>query len=133
HPIGGDQPGILFTGDTLFVNGCGRIFENDTKTMLNSLLKLAALPDDTLVYCGHNYTVENYEFALSLEPDNEALRKRLEQVRQAKQEVPSTISQEKQTNPFLRADTSEIKAALDMSTAKTEDVFAELRHRKDVF
>ena len=132
-----NQPGILFTGDTLFVNGCGRILEGNAQTMLNSLLKLASLPDDTLVYCGHDYTVENYEFALTLEPDNEAIRKRLEEVKQAvsegRQTIPSTISQEKQTNPFFRAGTSEIKAALNMSGAKTEDVFAELRRRKDIF
>ena len=137
YPTNSNQPGILFTGDTLLVNGCGRLLEGNARTMLNSLLKLASLPDDTLVYCGHDYTVENYEFALTLEPDNEAVRKRLKEVRQAvsegRQTVPSTIFQEKQTNPFFRAGTSEIKAALNMSGAKTEDVFAELRRRKDIF
>ena len=129
---------ILITQSSrLFVNGCGRILEGNARTMLNSLLKLGSLPDDTLVYCGHDYTLENYEFALTLEPDNEAVRKRMEKVKQAVSEgrktVPSTISQEKQTNPFFRAGTSEIKAALNMSGTKTEDVFAELRRRKDIF
>ena len=137
YPPNSNQPGVLFTGDTLFINGCGRILESNAQTMLNSLLKLASLPDDTLVYCGHDYTVENYEFALTLEPDNKAVRKCLEEVKQAvsedRQIVPSTISEEKQTNPFFRAATSEIKTALNMSGAKTEDVFAELRRRKDVF
>lgn len=137
YPPNSNQRGAVFTGDTLFINGCGRILQGNARTMLNSLLKLASLPDDTLVYCGHDYTVENYEFALTLEPDNEALRKRLKEVKQAlsqgRQIVPSTISQEKKTNPFFRAGTSEIKAALNMSGAKTEDVFAELRQRKDIF
>lgn len=137
HPVSSNQPGILFTGDTLFVNGCGRLFECDARTMLNSLLKLVSLPDDTLIYPGHDYTVENYEFALTIEPDNEAIKTRLQQLRQivdqGGQTVPSTILQEKITNPFLRADTSEIKASLNMSGGKTEDVFAELRRRKDIF
>ena len=132
-----NKKGVVFTGDTLFVNGCGRILECEASTMLDSLLKLASLPDDTLVYCGHDYTVENYKFALTIEPDNEAIQKRLEEVRQAvskgSQTVPSTIFQEKATNPFLRADTVAIKAALNMQGAQAVEVFAELRRRKDIF
>ena len=131
------KKGILFTGDTLFVNGCGRIFECGAMTMLDSLLKLASLPDETLIYCGHNYAAENCEFALSIEPDNAAVKERLQQIKQlqakGKPTVPSTILQEKAANPFLRADTAEIKAALNMPGAKRVDVFAQLRQRKDVF
>jgi hydroxyacylglutathione hydrolase len=98
---------------------------------------LASLPDDTLVYCGHDYTLENYEFALTVERDNEAVKQRLHEVKQAErqggQTVPSTILQERTTNPFLRADTPGIKAALDMPQAQAVEVFAELRRRKDVF
>jgi hydroxyacylglutathione hydrolase len=105
--------------------------------MWDSLLKLASLPEETLVYCGHDYTLENYEFALSIEPDNEIVKKRLNEVRQVirrgEPTVPSTISQEKSTNSFLRADTPEIRAALGMRDARAVEVFAELRRRKDVF
>jgi hydroxyacylglutathione hydrolase len=128
---------ILWTGDTLFVGGCGRILECDARTMWNSLLKLASLPDDTLVYCGHDYTQENYEFALTIEPDNEAVKQRfqgiIETVRTGGLTVPSVIFQEKATNIFLRSDTEEVKTALNMPRAGIVDVFAELRRRKDVF
>lgn len=129
--------GMLWTGDTLFIGGCGRLFECDPQTMWDSLLKLASLPDDTLVYCGHDYTVENYEFALSIEPDNDAVKKRLDEIRrtvgQEGLSVPSSISQEKMTNVFLRADSSELRAALGMKDAPAGEIFAELRRRKDHF
>jgi len=128
---------IVWTGDTMFINGCGRIFECDAETMLDSLLNLASLPPDTLVYCGHDYTVENYEFALSIEPDNENVRKRLREVKEILRAgghpVGSTILQERKTNPFLRTDTPEIKAALGMANADATKVFAQMRLRKDVF
>ncbi|MHC4395409.1 MAG: hydroxyacylglutathione hydrolase [Planctomycetota bacterium] len=133
QPTDSNEPGVLWTGDTLFVNGCGRILETDAGTMLDSLLKLAKLPDDTLVYCGHNYTVENYEFALTIEPDNEAVKERLREVKKTTRAVPSTIMQEKTTNPFLRSDTPGIKAGFGMPNAGTVEVFAEMRRRKDVF
>ena len=136
-PSNGDKSGILWTGDTLFVGGCGRLLECDAQTMRQSLLRLASLPNETLVYCGHDYTLENYEFASSIEPDNPAVRQRLDEIKQAHRQgrptVPSTMLQEKATNPFLRADTPELKAALKMSQARAADVFAELRRRKDVF
>ena len=129
--------GILWTGDTLFAGGCGRVFECDAETMLHSLLRLAALPDETRVCCGHNYTLENYEFALNIEPDNQTLKERLEQIREAQsrggQAAHSTILQERTTNPFLRCDTAEMKSALNMSGASAVEVFAELRRRKDIF
>jgi hydroxyacylglutathione hydrolase len=128
---------IVWTGDTMFINGCGRIFECDAETMLDSLLNLATLPADTLVYCGHDYTLENYEFALNIEPDNEAVKERLREVKEilrvAGYPVGSTILQERKTNPFLRTDSPEIKAALDMVNADPAQVFAQMRRRKDVF
>ncbi len=137
QPSEDNRNGILWTGDTLFVGGCGRLLECNAQSMWNSLLRLASLPDDTLVYCGHDYTVENYEFALSIEPGNQAVRQRLQQILEAQraggQTVPSTMLQERTTNPFLRAGTSELRAALNMPRAKAVEVFAELRRRKDVF
>jgi len=143
---GDNKSGILWTGDTLFVGGCGRLLECDAQVMLNSLRKLASLPEATCLYCGHDYTVENYEFALSIEPSNQAVKQRLQQIKQAQKAgprrlasqseeagVPSTILQERTTNPFLRADTPEIKNALNMPQAGTVEVFAELRRRKDAF
>ena len=128
---------ILWTGDTLFAGGCGRIMECNAKTMFDSLLTLASLPDDTLVYCGHDYTLENYEFAMTIEPDNKAVKQRLQEIKQTIASggfaVPSTILQEKTTNIFLRSDTNDIKTALKMPGAGAVDVFAELRRRKDVF
>jgi len=125
-----DRSGILFTGDTLFTGGCGRIFECDAKTMWNSLKKIAALPNDTLIYPGHNYTKENYEFALTIDPENQAIRNLLEQADFA---PPSTIAREKQTNIFLRAATPQIKKALAIPTASNPETFAQLRRKKDAF
>lgn len=102
---------ILFTGDTLFLMGCGRLFEGTPAQMYDSLLKIAALPDETLIYCGHEYTVEATAFCLSIEPDNEDLRKRRieERAKEARGEptVPATLALEKKTNVFLRARTLE--------------------------
>lgn len=135
-PVEG-MPGVVYTGDTLFVGGCGRLLEGDAATMWQSLGKLAALPPDTLVYCGHDYTLENYEFALTIDPDNRRLRERLAEVQKAIEygqlTVPSTIAQEKATNLFLQADRPALKTALGMSDAPPEQVFAELRRRKDLF
>jgi len=133
RPADGDTNGILWTGDTLFIGGCGRLFGSDAQTMWKSLQKLASLPDNTLVYCGHDYTVENYEFALSIEPDNQTVRQRLNDIQKTGKTVPSTILQERTTNIFLHAGTSEVKTALNMSKAKDFEVFAELRRRKDIF
>ncbi|MHC4617802.1 MAG: hydroxyacylglutathione hydrolase [Planctomycetota bacterium] len=137
RPAGESESGAVWTGDTMFVGGCGRLLECDAEAMWDSLQSLACLPDRTLVYCGHDYTAENYEFALGIEPDNTAVRRRLEEVRRAESEgrptVPSTMAQERATNPFLRAGTPEIKKALNMSGARAAEVFAELRRCKDVF
>ena len=135
EPAGAQEPPIVWTGDTLFVAGCGRIFEATAESMYESLMKLAQLPDETVVCCGHDYTVENYEFASSLEPDNKVLENLLEQAKHARKRLRaiSTMSQEKETNPFLRADSPQIRAALKMPKAKAIEIFTELRHRKDSF
>jgi hydroxyacylglutathione hydrolase len=132
-PSPANASGILWTGDTMFVGGCGRLFEGNARTMWGSLQELASLPDDTLVYCGHDYTLENYEFALSIEPGNQEVAQRLRDMKHSGRTVPSTILQERTTNPFLRAGTAELKAALEMPQASDVEVFAELRRRKDIF
>jgi hydroxyacylglutathione hydrolase len=130
-------PGIVFTGDTLFVGGCGRPMECDAHVLWESLMRLAALPDETLVYCGHDYTAENHEFALSIEPNNRTVRQRLHEATrdaaQGRPTVPSTIARERATNIFLRAGESTVRAAVGMIEASAEQVFAELRRRKDLF
>ena len=137
EPSAGNKNGILWTGDTLFIGGCGRLLECNAKSMAESLQKLASLPDDTLVYCGHDYTLENYEFALGIEPENQVVKERLEQIKQMLKRgeltVPSTMLQERNTNCFLRAGTPELKAALGMQDAQAVEIFAELRRRKDIF
>ncbi len=136
-PSNENNAGILWTGDTLFIGGCGRLLECNAQTMWSSLQKLAALPERTNVYCGHDYTLENYQFALEIEPQNQAVKNRRNEIRQKQQHgeftIPSTISQEKETNIFLRAGTPEIKTALNIPQADDVETFAELRRRKDVF
>jgi hydroxyacylglutathione hydrolase len=128
---------MVFTGDTLFVGGCGRLFTHSPEMMWFSLSRLAALPPDTEVYCGHDYTLEDLEFALDLEPDNEAVKARLEQIRtlveSGQPTVPSTIGLELASNPFLRANDPVLRRALGMQNATDVEVFAEVRRRKDRF
>lgn len=128
---------LLFCGDTLFSMGCGRLFEGTPAQMHHSLGRLAALPDDVRVYCGHEYSESNGKFALMLEPGNAALQKRMEEVRvlraQGKPTVPTTLAQEKATNPFLRTHSQEIRRNLAMPDAGAEAVFTEIRRRKDAF
>jgi len=130
-------PGIVWTGDTLFVGGCGRPMECDATSLWQSLTRLASLPDDTLVYCGHDYTAENYEFALTIEPDNQLVQQRLRDVeraaRQGQPSVPSTIAQEHATNIFFRAGEAAVRAALNMNESEPGHAFAELRRRKNRF
>ena len=136
-PGGTGASGVVYTGDTLFVGGCGRLLEGDARTMWQSLQKLAALPPETLVYCGHDYTVENYEFAVSLDPAHRRFRERLAEVQKTVEydrlTVPSTIAQERTTNIFLLAGHPQIKVALEMPDSPDAEVFAELRRRKDAF
>jgi len=132
-----DDDHAVFTGDTLFAMGCGRLFEGTPGMMWNSLSKLMRLPDDTRVYCGHEYTLNNGRFALTLEPGNTDLQSRMEEVRalRAKDQptIPSTIGLEKRTNPFLRPGAGEIRRTLAMPGATDIEVFAEMRRRKDAF
>ncbi len=130
---------LLFCGDTLFACGCGRVFEGTAEEMHASLAKLAALPDDTLVYCGHEYTLANIAFAKSVEPGNAALaaRERDDAATRAanRPTLPSTIGREKATNPFLRAHEPAVIAAADKylgaRAASPVAVFAALRDWKN--
>jgi hydroxyacylglutathione hydrolase len=127
----------VFTGDTLFAMGCGRLFEGTPDMMWSALSKLMRLPDDTRVYCGHEYTEANGRFALTVEPDNAQLQARMDDVRQARAKglptIPSNIGLEKKTNPFMRAESREIRRTLGLENASNVDVFAETRRRKDKF
>ena len=138
--VAADQ-GWLFCGDTLFAGGCGRLFEGTPEQMTASLAKFAALPDDTAVYCAHEYTVSNLRFAIAAEPDNLRLAERLahEQQRRTRGEatVPSTIGLEKQTNPFLRyREPGVLKALQAQGKLERNDpvaAFAALREWKNAF
>jgi hydroxyacylglutathione hydrolase len=135
------QLNTVFTGDTLFIAGCGRVFEGRAQTMVDSLAKLSALPDSTQVYCGHEYTEKNLRFALTLEPNNQALKAKHEWAKQMRAEgkytIPSTIGDEKQFNPFLRTGSPELRASLQKIDPALPDetvaVFAKARELKDKF
>lgn len=126
---------LLFAGDTLFVIGCGRLFEGTPAEMWNSLTKLMALPDGTALYCGHEYTLSNAEFAARLEPNNIDLQTRLIEIRaqRAKNQstLPSTIGMEKRTNPFLRPDSTEIRETIGMQDEDNVAVFGKIRELKN--
>lgn len=128
---------LVFTGDTLFSMGCGRLFEGDAAMMLDSINKLKALPDDTLVYCAHEYTATNARFAQDVDPDNAELAQRAEivsQLRAANEPtVPTLLQLEKQTNPFLRTDDPQLRASLGMMDADEVAVFAALRERRNQY
>ncbi len=128
---------VVFVGDTLFSLGCGRLFEGSAEQLWGSLQRLLELPDATRVYCAHEYTLANARFALTVEPDNPALRARVEQVRALRARdastIPTTLGQERRTNPFLRPDSEEVCLRLGLSGAPVAQVFAELRRRKDHF
>ena len=127
----------LFCGDTLFVMGCGRLFEGTTEQMWHSLQKLKALPASTRIYCAHEYTQTNGRFALSVEPDNRQLVQRMDEVDQLRARwvptVPSTIAQELSTNPFFREDSPALQKHINMSGEAPLRVFAETRKLKDQF
>ncbi len=130
---------LLFSGDTLFTGGCGRLFEGTAQQMHTSLQKLAALPEDTLVYCGHEYTQANLRFAQKVEPENLELRNRVISTQQLRMQnlptVPALLSLEKATNPFLRTHLQTVKTAAEQFTGKDlkdpVEVFAAIRHWKD--
>lgn len=127
----------VFTGDSLMVMGCGRLFEGDAETMWQSLSKLMELPPETRVYSGHEYTASNAEFAMSIEPGNKALIERARAISALRARgddtMGPTLELELATNPFLRAGRPEMKAALGMDGAPDWQVFAEIRRRKDAF
>ncbi len=127
----------VFTADSLMALGCGRLFEGTAEMMWESLSKLSALPQDTLVYSGHEYTMSNAKFALTIEPDNSELQTRSAKLALDRSNdiasVPSLLSLELETNPFLRANLPEVKTAIGMQDATDVEVFAEIRSRKDNF
>ena len=129
--------GAAFTADSLMALGCGRLFEGKPAQMWDSLSRLATLPDATLICSGHEYTAANARFALTVDPDNPALQARAKAVAEARAAgrptVPSTLAEEKATNPFLRAADPLIRARLDLKSASDAEVFAEIRARKDRF
>ena len=128
---------IVCTGDTLFVMGCGRIFEGDANMMWASLEKLLALPDHTVIYCSHEYTIANAAFALSIDPDNASLAARQGAIIELRENefptVPTRLDLEKATNPLLRVSDPSIRKHLGMENASNAEVFAEIRRRKDNF
>ena len=129
--------GLLFSGDSLMAGGCGRLFEGRPEQMWESLQKMAALPPETLICSGHEYTASNLSFAATIEPANPRLAMRQHEVARARGEglpsVPVVLEEELATNPFLRAGLAEVKAAVGMAGAADAAVFAEIRARKDRF
>lgn len=129
--------GYGFTADSLMALGCGRVFEGTKEQMWESLSKIAAWPAETIICSGHEYTASNAKFALTVEPDNPELKARVADVSERRAKgvatVPSTLSYELATNPFLRANVASMKQGLGMADASDAEVFAEIRRRKDEF
>lgn len=130
--------GAIFTGDTLFSLSCGKLFEGTPEQMLSSLRKIMSLPDDTTIYCGHEYTLSNTKFALSIEPKNEALRSYAARVAQLRGKglptIPTTLKLEKSCNPFLRLSSLEIRQSLDIpDSADDDETLGVIRRAKDNF
>lgn len=134
-PVKPNDTGELFCGDTLFAGGCGRLFEGTPAQMIDSLSKLRQLPDNTRVWCAHEYTLKNLQFALTIDQHNADLQQRLAKVKAARQRaeatVPSVLGIEKRTNPFLRWDDREIRAKVKASN--DIQTFSRLRGMKDMF
>jgi hydroxyacylglutathione hydrolase len=128
---------IIFTGDTLFSMGCGKVFEGTHLQMLKSLNSIKNLPEDTNIYCGHEYTKKNLEFCLELEPDNDFLKKKKKWVlsKENKKEptIPVSIKEELETNIFLRCDIPSVKKSLGMENSSNAEIFKKLRDLKDTF
>src|SRR5215510_5820538 len=131
----------VFTGDTLFIAGCGRLFEGTATDMHNNMVKLMGLPDDTRVYCGHEYTVKNLQFALTLEPTNAKVQAKLQWAQEMRAKrlptVPSIVAEEKEINPFVRVHSSELQANVKKRfptiTLDPVSVLEKTRHLKDKF
>jgi len=125
----------LFSGDTLFSLGCGRLFEGTPEQMWKSLSKIMSLPDDTKNYCAHEYTLENASFALRIDPENDNLNHYVEDVKKIRAQgipsIPSLLSIEKESNPFLRCDLPEFKKSIGMVDKNAVEVFAEIRRQRD--
>ena len=134
-PTNPGDTGELFCGDTMFAGGCGRLFEGTPAQMVDSLSKLRNLPDNTRIWCAHEYTLSNLKFALTVDGNNSALQDRYEAVKQAREQekytIPSVLSIEKQTNPFLRWDTPELQTVADVT--EPARVFGRIRGMKDRF
>ena len=128
---------IVFTGDTLFSLGCGRVFEGTNLDMFNSLNKLKILPPETKVYCGHEYTKSNLNFCLKYDLNNSLLKKKSieisSKIKNGLPTIPTTIGDELKTNIFLRYDDNDIKQVLNLKDSSHEEVFSKLRDLKDVF
>lgn len=129
------QANVAFVGDVLFAMGCGRVIEGTMDQMWNSIEKVAALPPETMLYCGHEYTIANAKFALTVEAGNAALQARakaVEELRGAgRPTLPTKLADELATNPFIRADSAEIRKTIAMESATNAEVFAEVRERKN--
>jgi hydroxyacylglutathione hydrolase len=134
-PTDAEEVGELFCGDTLFAGGCGRLFEGTPAQMVASLSKIRALPDSTRIWCAHEYTLKNLQFALTVDPNNSDLQTRFQTTQTMRQRfeatVPSWLGLEKQTNPFLRWDLADLKQAAQ--TTDPVQSFARLRGMKDRF
>jgi hydroxyacylglutathione hydrolase len=136
-----DTPPLLFSGDTLFAAGCGRVFDGTATLLYQALQKIAALPDDTVIYGGHEYTLANIRFALTIEPDNADLKTRLEvETKKRAQAIPTLPTQlglERRTNPFLRCHLNPVRSVVETMSkqhlATDGEVFASLRRLKDNF
>ena len=132
-----EKAGVAFVGDTLFAMGCGRVLEGTAEMMWGSLVKIAALPGETLVYCGHEYTVSNAKFGISIEPENALLQQRLKDAEATRAAgaatLPTRIDLERETNVFLRVDRQDLRERLGLSSAPDWKVFADLRERKNRF
>ena len=128
---------ILFTGDTLFSLGCGRIFEGNHKQMLASLNKIKKLPEDTKIYCGHEYTYKNAEFCMKYDRNNVELKKKFEEVKKLRSNnlptIPSSLEDELKTNIFLRCNQNDLKTKLNMKNQEDSKVFKMVRDLKDSF
>jgi len=128
---------VLFTGDTLFSLGCGRVFEGTYKQMFQSLNKLKNLPGDTKIYCGHEYTFTNLKFCLKFNPNNKLLKEKKDYVEQClknkKPTIPTTISEEIKTNIFFRFNDPDVKKAINLENSPELEIFTKLRDLKDSF
>ena len=142
HTIGhvaffSQRTGVIFTGDTLFSLGCGKVFEGTIEQMFNSLQKISSLPKNTKIYCGHEYTIKNGEFCMSIDKSNTKLINRIQDSKNKfKKKIPSipiTIGEELETNIFLRCDNKKIKKSLKMDNSSKLEVFTRLRSLKDNF